>query len=104
MGFLSTSAAEVGVQVTGQGVGVGGCAVDVGGGTGTEHRQAQDVESRGAADHSAVVADAPRSGRGRGCRAVQRGQGTFAPGRCAQIGPVTDGANGYRKVRASGAA
>src|SRR5579872_4423569 len=49
---------EVGVEVAGQGLGVVGGAVDVGGGPSAEHRQAEDVESGGAGDDAAVVADA----------------------------------------------
>ena len=44
--------------MAGEGVGVGGCAVDVGGGAGAEHRHAEEVESGGVGDHAAVVADA----------------------------------------------
>jgi len=50
-------AAEEGVQVAGQGLGVGGCAVDVSGGADAEHGWAEDVESRSAGDHAAVVPD-----------------------------------------------
>src|SRR5580693_4727319 len=56
--LLCAMAAEEGVQVVGEGSGVGGCAVDVGGGAGAEYRQAKDVESGGGGDHAAVVADA----------------------------------------------
>src|SRR5438045_2445630 len=56
-GLSSVPAAEEGVQVVGQGCGVGSCAVDVGGGAGAEHRQAEEVESGGAGDYAAVVAD-----------------------------------------------
>src|SRR5499427_7188674 len=57
----SALAAEERKEVAGQGVGVGGCAVDVGGGPGAEHRHAEEVEPGGAGDHAAVVADAPRA-------------------------------------------
>src|SRR5580658_1185388 len=50
--------AEEGVEVVGEGRGVGGRAVNVGGGAGAEDRQAEHVESGGAGDHAAVVADA----------------------------------------------
>lgn len=43
--------------MVGQGSGVCGCAVDVGGGAGAEHWHAEDVEAGGAGDHAAVVAD-----------------------------------------------
>jgi len=44
--------------VVGQGIGVGARAVNVGGGAGAEHREAEHVESGGAGGHTAVVADA----------------------------------------------
>src|SRR5580693_769372 len=50
--------AEEGVEVASEGRGVGGRAVDVGGGAGAEDRQAEHVESGGFGDHAAVVADA----------------------------------------------
>jgi len=43
--------------VTGQGLGVRARPVDAGGGAGAEHWHAEDVESGGAGDHAAVVAD-----------------------------------------------
>src|SRR5689334_8481505 len=58
-GLLSAPAAEERKEVAGQSVGVGGCAMDIGGGPGAEHRQAEDVQPGGAGDHAAVVADAP---------------------------------------------
>ena len=44
--------------MAGEGGGVGGCAVDVGGGTRAEHRHAEEVEPVGAGDYAAVMADA----------------------------------------------
>src|SRR6516162_7075853 len=76
--FLSAPAAEKRKEVAGQGVGVGGGAVDVGGGPGAEHWQAEDVKSGDAGDHAAVVADAPG--------AVMRGD--VEPG---VVGPETRG-------------
>ena len=54
-GLSPALAAEEGVEVVGQGLGVRGRAVDVGGGAGAEHRHAEDVESGSAGDHAAVV-------------------------------------------------
>src|ERR1700691_5809753 len=56
--LLSAPAAEEGVEVASQGARVGGCAVDVGGGSGAEHGHAKHVESGGAGDDAAVVAEA----------------------------------------------
>src|ERR1700733_16314477 len=50
-------AIEEGVQVAGEGAGVGGRAVDVGGGAGPQYRHAEEIKSRGAGDDAAVVAD-----------------------------------------------
>ena len=47
------------MQVAGQGLGVGGCAVDIGGGAGAQDGQAEDVEAGGAGDQAAIVADVP---------------------------------------------
>src|SRR5215469_7597903 len=52
-GYSSALAAEVGVEVAGQGFGVGVCAVNVGGGAGAEYRQAEKVEAGRAGDHAA---------------------------------------------------
>ena len=56
-GLSSELAVEEGVQVGAEGFGVRDCAVDVGGGAGAEYRHAENVESGGAGDHPAVVAD-----------------------------------------------
>ena len=48
-------AAKEAAEVVGDGFGVGGGAVDVGGSAGAKHRHAEDVESGGAGDHAAVV-------------------------------------------------
>src|ERR1700691_1741612 len=55
--LLSAPAAEEGVEVASQGARVGGCAGDVGGGSGAEHGHAKHVESGGAGDDAAVVAE-----------------------------------------------
>jgi hypothetical protein len=45
------------VQVSGQGLGVGACAVDVGGGAGAEYWHAKKVEPGGTGDYASVVTD-----------------------------------------------
>lgn len=63
----SRLAAEEEVEMVGQGARVGGCAVNKGGGAGSEHRHAEHVESGGAGDYAAELPATQRNRSPRQC-------------------------------------